>query len=124
VSLTVGVDLVDTDEVRESLRAHGDLYLQRVFTEREAKQCGRDPRRLAGRFAAKEATMKLLQSGDEPLPWRSIGVHAGPDGELSIELSGAAAALATRRGLGELSVSVTHMRSLVAALVLGEVRRV
>jgi holo-[acyl-carrier protein] synthase len=121
MSMHVALDLVDADEVRESVQAHGDRYLKRVFTEREARQCAGNPGRLAGRFAAKEATMKLLRTGDEPLPWRSIGVHARPGGELAIELSGAAAVLAARRGLGELSVSVTHRRSLVASLVLGEV---
>src|SRR5947208_3283274 len=116
--MTIGMDLIDTDEVRESLRLHGDRYLARVYTQREGEECERNPRRLAGRFAAKEATMKLLRAGDEPLPWRSIDVHSMPGGGLAIELSGAAATLAERRGLGELSVSVTHRRSLAAALVL------
>jgi holo-[acyl-carrier protein] synthase len=116
--------LVDTDEVRESLRLHGDRYLARVYTQREAEDCGRNARWLAGRSAAKEATMKVLRVGDEPLPWKSIGVHSVPDGGLTIELSGAAAALAQRRGLGELSVSVTHRRSLAAALVLARTRSV
>jgi holo-[acyl-carrier protein] synthase len=122
--MTIGMDLIDTDEVRESLRRHGERYLARVYTQREAAECGRNPRRLAGRFAAKEAAMKVLRAGDEPLPWRSIDVHSTPDGGLTIELSGAAAALAQRRGLGELSVSVTHRRSLVAALVLASARSV
>jgi holo-[acyl-carrier protein] synthase len=122
--MTVGMDLIDTDEVRESLRLHGDRYLARVYTEREARECGRNLRRLAGRFAAKEATMKVLRAGDEPLPWRCIDVHSGPDGALAIELSCEAAALAHRRGIGELSVSVTHRRSLAAALVLARTRSV
>lgn len=122
--MTVGMDLIDTDEVRESLRLHGDRYLARVYTRREAQECGRNPRQLAGRFAAKEATMKLLRAGDEPLPWRSIEVRSAPEGGLAIELSGAAAALAQRRGLGELAVSVTHRRSLAAALILATTRPV
>jgi holo-[acyl-carrier protein] synthase len=114
------MDLVWADEVREALDAHGDRYLQRVFTERELAQCGRSPRRLAGRFAAKEATMKVLRTDDEPLPWRSIGVHARPGGELTVELSGPAANLAARQGIGGLAVSVTHRRALAAAVVLAE----
>jgi holo-[acyl-carrier protein] synthase len=117
--MNVGMDLVSTDEVRESLQAHGDRYLERIFTERELSECGRNPRRLAGRFAAKEATMKLLRTGDEPLPWRAIGVHEARDGGLGIELSGAAAALAERRGVDVLSVSLAHRQSLATAIVLG-----
>lgn len=118
----VGMDLVDTDDVRESLEAHGDQYLERVFTELEARQCGRDARLLAGRFAAKEATMKLLIEADQPLPWRSIGIHVRSDGGLGIDLTGAAATIASRRGFRLLSVSVTHWRSSVAAIVFADRR--
>ena len=118
------MDLVWTEEVREALDAHGDRYLQRVFTERELAQCGRSPRRLAGRFAAKEATMKVLRTDDEPVPWRSIGVHDRPGGELSLDLSGPAAELAARQGVGGLAVSVTHRKALAAAVVLAEGRSI
>ena len=122
MTIYVGIDLVDTDEVRESLDAHGDRYLERVFTEVEASQCGRDARRLAGRFAAKEATMKVLKELDQPLPWRSIGIHARPDGGLGIDLTGVAATTARSRGFQRLSVSVTHWRSSAAAIVFADRR--
>jgi holo-[acyl-carrier protein] synthase len=118
------MDLIDTNEVRESLRLHGERYLTRVYTQREADECGGNPRELAGRFAAKEATMKLLQTGDEPLPWISIDVHSAPGGGLEIELSGPAAALAQRRGIDAISVSIAQRRSLAAALVLARTRSV
>lgn len=118
----VGMDLVDSDDVRDSLQAHGDRYLERVFTELEARQCGRDPRRLAGCFAGKEATMKLLAEADRPLPWRSIGIHARPDGGLDVVLTEPAAAIARRLGFHELSVSVTHWRTSTAAVVLADRR--
>ena len=122
--IRVGVDLVWADEVREALDEYGDRYLERVFTERELAQCGRSPLRLAGRFAAKEAAMKILRIDDEPLPWRSIGVYAARGGELSLELGGAAAELASRRGFDRLSVSVTQRKALAAAVVLAQGRSV
>jgi holo-[acyl-carrier protein] synthase len=118
--MNVGVDLVSTDEVREAMQIHGDRYLNRVYTDREQHDCGRDPRRLAGCFAAKEAAMKALRRGDEALPWRSIGVQRHADGTVALELSSEAAELAARRGIGELHLSMTYNRAAVAAIVVAD----
>jgi holo-[acyl-carrier protein] synthase len=120
VGLAVGIDLVSPEEVGASLAAHGERYLTRVFTETEQRECGSDPRRLAAHFAAKEAALKALGWGDEPLPWRSIGVARDEAGRQSICLSGPAAALAERRGVRRLELSFTHRRGLAAAVVLAE----
>jgi holo-[acyl-carrier protein] synthase len=118
----VGIDLVSPDEVRESVSAHGDRYLRRVFTDDELLDCGVQAQRLAARFAAKEAAMKALGRTDEPLPWRSIGVRNDADGRPSLVLSGQAAALAKRRGVADMSVSLTHEGQLAGAVVLAETR--
>jgi holo-[acyl-carrier protein] synthase len=112
---------VRAEEVEESLRIHGDRYLRRVYTEEELHDCGSNARRLAARFAAKEAAMKALGRADEGISWRSIAVERGATGSPSLKLTGAAADLARRRGVRELSVSITHQSSLVAAVVLAEI---
>lgn len=122
--IQVGIDLVRTDEVRESLAAHGERYLQRIYTDVEQQECRSNPRRLAARFAAKEATMKALGRVDEPLPWRSIGVVHDAGGQPLLELSGPAAALAERRGVRHLDLSLTDGRSLATAVVLAELKEV
>jgi len=118
--LWVGIDLVRTDEVRASLAAHGERYLKRIYTDAELLACGSSPRRLAARFAAKEATRKVLVRGDEPLSWRSVAVCEQPSGRLGIELSGEAAALAERRGVRRLELSMTHRREVATAIVVAE----
>ena len=120
MSLGVGIDLVRTDEILASLARHGDRYVQRVYTDSEQHECGSDPRRLAACFAAKEATMKALGRGDEPLPWRSIGIARDEDGGHRVCLTGPAAALARRRGVRRLEVSLTQIRAVAAAVVLAE----
>ncbi len=120
MALRVGIDLVNPDEVSASLAAHGERYLTRVYTEAEQRGCGSDPRRLAARFAAKEATLKALGWGDEPLPWRSIAVDGDERGRASICLSGPAAELAERRGVRHLDLSFTQRRSMAVAVVLAE----
>jgi holo-[acyl-carrier protein] synthase len=122
MSLRIGIDLVCAEEVQESVGAHGRRYLERVYTEQELSDCALDPRRLAARFAVKEATMKALGREHEPLPWRSISVHRDAGGQPIVQLDGMAAELARARGTGAVSVSMTTEGSRAAAVVLIEDR--
>jgi holo-[acyl-carrier protein] synthase len=118
MSLRIGIDLVSVAQVKESVADHGQAYLSRIYTDQELRDSRHDPARLAARFAAKEATMKALGRGDEGFGWRSIAVARGVDGQPSIELSGAAADLARRRGLKSIAVSLTHQSGHAAAVVV------
>jgi holo-[acyl-carrier protein] synthase len=118
----VGIDLVSIDEVQHALEVHGWHYLDRVFTNEEQRECGLNAPRLAARFAAKEATMKALDCGNAAIPWRSIGVQRAASGRFMLELTGGAAELARRHGIGELSLSLTHEGSSAAAIVLAQQR--
>jgi holo-[acyl-carrier protein] synthase len=125
VPIRVGIDLVAADSVQDSLRAaHGDRYLERVYTKREIDDCGTaagiDPERLAARFAAKEATLKVLPVGNEGLALTAIEVRREPSGRVRIELSGRAAELAADAGVAELSASLTHEAGFAAAVVIAE----
>jgi holo-[acyl-carrier protein] synthase len=117
--MRVGLDLVSVAAVAESIATHGERYLQRTYTEAELRDCGGRPERLAARFAAKEAVMKALDRGDEALPWTSIAVERDPSGRPTVALTGAAAALASARGLGSFEVSLTHDGDYSAAIVIG-----
>jgi holo-[acyl-carrier protein] synthase len=109
--------MTDVQEVRDSIASHGDRYLHRVYTQDERLVCGTSPRRLAARFAAKEATMKALECEDR-LPWHSIAVAHDAAGRPVLALSGPASELARKRGVCELSVSLTHAALHAAAVVL------
>ncbi len=99
---------------------HGQRYLERVYTVQELHDCGGDPRRLAERFAAKEAAMKVLRRADESIPWRSIEVRRMAGGAPSLELSGPAADLAHEQGIATLTVSLARGKESAAAVVLAE----
>lgn len=125
VPLRVGIDLVSADAVRESISAHGARYLERVYSEREVADCSTagavDPERLAARFAAKEATFKVLRVGDAAVPWRDVEVRRDPSGWVEVLLSGQAAALATAAGISDLALSLSHEQGLAAAVVVAEI---
>jgi holo-[acyl-carrier protein] synthase len=121
----IGIDLVSVQLVRESIREHGDRYLKRFYTEGELRDCdtghGIVAQRLAARFAAKEATLKVLRPGDEAIPWRSMGVVRHGPGWVTVELSGRAAALAAETGLQNFELSISHEEEYASAVVIAEV---
>jgi holo-[acyl-carrier protein] synthase len=118
----VGIDLVSVSSVQEAIRLHAKSYLERVYSERELQDCrlsqGIAPERLAARFAAKEATLKVLRPADDAVPWHAIEVLRDPSGWVELRLSGGAAALANAAGLTEFSVSLTHEDGMAAAVVV------
>jgi holo-[acyl-carrier protein] synthase len=127
VSIRVGLDLVAVQSVEDALRAsHRDRYLERVYTEREVLDCqtaiGLDAERLAARFAAKEATLKVLPLADEGISLRAIEVLREPSGRVRIELTGRAAAVAAEAGVIDLALSLTHEGGFAAAVVVAEYR--
>jgi holo-[acyl-carrier protein] synthase len=120
MSIRVGIDLVNVEQVTEAIAEHGDRYLNRIYTERELSDAGSVPQRLAARFAAKEATMKALGRGQEGLGWKRIAVEHEPGGQPRIALTGSAAELARERGIQSIQVSLTHEPDYAAAMVVME----
>jgi holo-[acyl-carrier protein] synthase len=119
----VGIDLVSVESVREALETHADHYLERVYTEDEVADCasdaGVDAERLAARFAAKEAALKVLRPRrDEGLSLRTIEVRRSSDGWVGLSLSGDAAAMAREQGLSDFELSISHDRGFATAVVV------
>jgi holo-[acyl-carrier protein] synthase len=117
----VGLDLISVEEVSDSVVRFGNRYLDRVYTSHELASCVGTPpvvaAGLAARFAAKEATLKVLRALTQP-DWRSIEVRRDAGGWCSISLTGQAAALAEKAGINELTVSLTHDAAVAAAVVV------
>jgi len=125
VPYRVGVDLVAVATVEEALRDHGERYLSRIYSPAEvatstAGGARPDPGRLAARFAAKEATLKVLRRPDVGIAWPSIEVVRTASGGVALALSGRAAEQAASEGLTSFDVSLTHEAGFAVAVVLAE----
>lgn len=108
-----GIDLVFVPRLGELLREHA-AFEERVFTDDERSYCNRHPDpapHFAARFAAKEAALKALGLGitatgiDRKLKQvevRRLGTAP------TLALHGRAADEATRLGITDTSVSLTH----------------
>jgi holo-[acyl-carrier protein] synthase len=84
----VGIDVVSIDRMDRVMDRWGDLFLNRVFTEREITRCRgrkRPAECFATRFAAKEAFLKAIGWGlRNGIRWTDIEVENDPLGKPSL----------------------------------------
>lgn len=113
--LFIGTDLVWIPGVEQSVQQFGQRFLQRVFTLRELDYCHNGVNgafrfdRLAARFAAKEAVMKLLRpSKDEVLPWQSIEIVADENGAPAVLLAPELRRRYQQSGIYQIVLSLSH----------------
>lgn len=116
----IGVDMIETERVAQSVARFGDRFLKRVYTERELAYCNGQINSLAARWAAKEATAKALGTGIGAMRFREIEVISLSNRRPTIQLHGAAASLAAQLGLSEFAVSLSHTRDYAIAFVVAE----
>jgi holo-[acyl-carrier protein] synthase len=120
--LGLGVDLADIDRVERVLDKY-PRFAQRCFTEHEqeyAFRFAKPSRRLAARFAGKEAVMKSLGTGWRRINWKEIEITGG--GKPTVRMNGRAAQRAAMMGVTEVLVTITHTdtSALVMAIAVGE----
>lgn len=114
-----GIDLVDFGRIEQMLQRHGERFLERVFTAREQADAAAVKNRiekLAGRFAAKEAVMKLVGSGwRDGVAWTDIETTNNSLGQPIVILSGKVKELASTMGIGPITLSITHTANFAMA---------
>ena len=122
IDVRVGTDVEAIADVAAALDRWGERYAKRLFTEAELAECGAAAPRLTARFAAKEAAIKLLAPDNLVPRWRSIEVRTQRSGAPCIVLHDEAVQLARQRGIGQMSVSLSHGAGIGTATVvaLGE----
>jgi holo-[acyl-carrier protein] synthase len=118
----LGLDICDIARVRRSIERHGERFMRKVLTPDEYDLvCGRgDPAvAFAGRFAAKEATIKALGS-PEGLRWYDMEVLPARPRPPQLLLRGVGAAAAAALGVTRTHLTITHDAGVAAAVVVLE----
>ncbi len=120
--LGLGVDLADIERVERVLEKY-PRFAERCFTEHEqeyAFRFAKPSRRLAARFAGKEAVMKSLGTGWRRINWKEIEITGG--GKPTVRMFGRAAKRAEMMGVTEVLVTITHTdtSALVMAIAVGD----
>lgn len=120
-----GIDIVETRRIRELVERHGDHFLFRVFTPNEREYAAKNPKRyfehLAGRFAAKEAVLKVLGTGWRGgIAWTDIEVLRDPSGQPRVSLTQECARVAESLGIRRWHISISHIETHATASAIGE----
>jgi len=119
-----GIDIVETARIRRLIDEHGAHFLDRVFTAAEQAYCNASRKRslehFAGRFAAKEAVLKVLGTGWRGgIAWTDIEVVKEPSGQPQIRLTGECARIASERGILRWHISISHIETHATASAIG-----
>ena len=115
----LGTDIAEVDRFRFDA-AQLKKFAAKVFTEEEmahARKHRNMHERLAGAFAAKEATRKAF---GHAIPWRLMGVRHERSGKPFVELFGRAAQLIPARGVRRMHLSISHSKTSAIATVILE----
>ena len=125
----IGIDLVENERMRKTLRRWSRSFKEKIFLPRERSYC--DTRaepwnHYAGRFAVKEAVSKAFGTGvSEHIGWLDIEVVRDHEtGAPSVRLSAKGSKLAKKRGVEQVLVSLAHTRhyAVAQALLVGRCR--
>ncbi len=115
----IGIDLAEVARYRFDERKLA-WFARKVYTDEEMTYALRKrnwPERLAGFFAAKEATRKAF---GHAIPWRWIGVTHERSGKPAIRLFAKAADLPREREVHAIHLTITHTATTAAAVVVLE----
>lgn len=114
-----GIDLVDFPRIKDMVEQHGKRFVNRVFTATEQAYAEANKGRmekLAGRFAAKEAILKLMGTGWRgKIAWTDIEIVNNPAGQPEVKLSGEVEKIADKLGIKHISISITHTANFAIA---------
>lgn len=115
----IGIDLAEVERYRFDERRLA-WFAKRVYTDEEMRYAMRKrnwPERLAGFFAAKEATRKAF---GHAIPWRRVGVSHERSGKPLIRLFDDAEQLIAKRKIARVHLTITHTAGTAAAVVILE----
>jgi holo-[acyl-carrier protein] synthase len=115
----IGIDLAEVERYEFDERSLA-WFARKIYTEEEMRYAMRKrnwPERLAGFFAAKEATRKAF---GHAIPWRWVGVSHERSGKPVIRLFEKAEQLIAARGVNAIHLTITHTATTAAAIVILE----
>jgi len=122
--VAIGMDLAQIARFRKVIDRHGERVLERLFTEGERAYCDRRASRIgsyAGRFAVKEAVMKVLGTGwARGVTWKDIEVVRRSGSPPELVLHGVAAEIARKKGIARIHITITHDGGIAAAVAVAE----
>jgi holo-[acyl-carrier protein] synthase len=121
-----GIEIVETTRIQELVEQSGKQFEMECFTATERSTPALGAKRieyLAGRFAAKEAVIKVLgMAKNQDISWLDIEIQRLKSGEPSVVLHGKCQDIAEQLGVTNWLLSISHTSSYAAASAIGFAR--
>lgn len=118
-----GLDLAECSRIARVLDNHGRRFLDRVLTPAEqlrAKQFKDPVPFIAGRWAAKEAILKMIGTGWRgKIAWTDMEILPNEQGQPVVRLAGETGRIAAGLGINRVLLSITHTEHYAAASAIG-----
>ena len=118
-----GLALIECSRIKAVLDRHGERFLKRVLTPAEqerASQFKHPIPYIAGRWAAKEAILKMMGTGWRGrIAWTDMEILPDRLGQPVVTLSGETARIAAEKSIGRVLLSITHTEHYAAASAIG-----
>jgi holo-[acyl-carrier protein] synthase len=118
----IGSEIVECLRIGKMIEMHGELFLRRVFTDREIRYC--QSRRhatehFAGHWAAKEAIVRAIGMtlGRETI-WTDLEINSLRGGKTEVKVCGTAKEIAREREIADILLSISHCRTYATAYAL------
>jgi holo-[acyl-carrier protein] synthase len=123
VLISIGTDIIECVRIAQMIEKHGEVFLQRVFTQKEILYCSSRKaatQHYAGRWAAKEAVLKVLGTGwAKGIQWTDVEIINEVSGAPKIVVAGKAAEIAKQLGIREIMITISHCRAYATAFAVG-----
>jgi len=123
VIIGLGTDIVEIARIASMIERHGESFVGRIYTDEEALYCQKRKHSYeayAGRWAAKEAVMKVLGTGFiKGVGWQDIEVLPERSGRPLVTLRGGARERAERMGISEILITISHCKAYATATAIG-----
>ena len=122
VIIGIGTDIIECPRIGMMIEQHGELFLRRVYTDREIRYCQARKHAMehfAGRWAAKEAILKAIGTGwTRGIAWTDVEVRNQPGGAPKVYVCGGAKEAAVEKGIVDIMISISHCRTYATAYAL------
>lgn len=94
MEIRTGVDIIEVNRIKESIEQIGQVFVDRIFTEKEQEYCEKTNKmkyqHYAARFAAKEAIFKAISKNINNTSnwlWKNIEIYNDEKGRPIADIS-------------------------------------
>ncbi len=119
----LGIDVIEVDRIRKQI-LNGQRFKEKIFTLKEMEYCEKKRNKsqnYAARFAAKEAFLKALGTGQrDGLIFRDIEIINSQSGKPGVVLYGKTKQEAEKKGIANIHVSISHIKDIACSIVILE----